>query len=159
MPAYLMSAANLAAIARAAATMDARLDAETVFNVLLDENLKSLGYRYPDAGRISEQSAPFQRYRATASVLSRSLAKLYAPSRSCEIALHTSESGTSGGCDSCTMQSFTLRLVVIPQTVLYWQQCQHVAEVRTPRHCAGGFFARDSAPSVNYIFMYHLQPS
>lgn len=54
MSAYLMSAADLAAIARAAAKMDGRIDAETVFNVLLDENLKSLGYRYEDAGRIAD---------------------------------------------------------------------------------------------------------
>jgi hypothetical protein len=55
MSAFLMSAEDLAAIAREIArTTDNAVDAEMVFGLLLDENLKSVGYRYPDATRISD---------------------------------------------------------------------------------------------------------
>lgn len=56
MSAFLMDAASLAAIARASASVADEIHgkAEYVFNLLLDENLKSIGYRYPDATRISD---------------------------------------------------------------------------------------------------------
>lgn len=54
MSAYLCDAAHLAAIARYAATLSNEMDAERVFGMLLDENLKSISERYPDASKISD---------------------------------------------------------------------------------------------------------
>jgi hypothetical protein len=54
MSAFLCDATTLAAIAREAAKLSEKIDAERVFNILLDENLKSVGFRYPDAQKISD---------------------------------------------------------------------------------------------------------
>ena len=54
MSAFLCDAPTLAAIARAAASLSEKIDAERVFSLLLDENLKSVGYRYPDATTIGD---------------------------------------------------------------------------------------------------------
>jgi hypothetical protein len=54
MSAYLMAPEDLAAIAREAAKLSDRIDAERTFDLLLDENLKSVGYRYPDMQRVSD---------------------------------------------------------------------------------------------------------
>lgn len=54
MSAYLCNASHLAAIARELGRMDERINAEQVFGILLDENLKSIGARYPESSRISD---------------------------------------------------------------------------------------------------------
>lgn len=56
MSAFLLAPDDLAAIARALSFAHDGDDAvaEVWFNTLLDENLKSVGYRYPDAARISD---------------------------------------------------------------------------------------------------------
>jgi hypothetical protein len=54
MSAYLCDAPLLAALAREVAKRNDRFNAETVFDLLLDENLKSLSYRYPNAARIED---------------------------------------------------------------------------------------------------------
>lgn len=56
MSAFLMSPDDLAAIARAAAALPTPtpMDPEAIFNALLDENLKSVGYRYPHASTIAD---------------------------------------------------------------------------------------------------------
>lgn len=54
MSSYLCDASHLAAVARAAATFAGVDQAEAAFSLLLDENLKSIAARYPDAATIGD---------------------------------------------------------------------------------------------------------